>query len=129
MTKPWQPPTRKRVTKADLDRALAADAAAARSELRARHVTYDAAQDTVFLWVENGAALGFARARVPALAGLPVGAMGRLSLWPDGTVLELPEHDVHLSVSGLLRRVVQDLRPRAAVRPSAARGGGPPLAA
>lgn len=111
MTKPWTPPTRKRVTKADLDRALVAGADAARAEPRARHVTYDAAQDTVFLWVEAGAALGIARARLPALADLPATAMARLRLWPDGTVLELPDHDVHVSVPGLLRRVVADLAP------------------
>lgn len=124
MTEKWKAPSRRRVTVAELNRALAADAAAGRSELRARRVSYDAERDTVFLWVETDAAIGVARGRVPALAGLPASAMAGLRLWPDGTVLELPRHDVHVSVPGLLARVMEELTPPALLRSMLARRGG-----
>lgn len=124
MTKEWKTPSRKRITEADIDRALAADTAMVRSELRARRVSYDAERDTVFLWVEPDAAIGVARSRVPSLAGLPATDMASLRLWPDGTVLELIERDVHISVPSLLARIVEELTPPALLRSMLARTGG-----
>lgn len=124
MTEQWKAPSRKRVTEADIDRALAADAAAARSELRAQRATYDAERDILFFWIEPDAAIGIARGRVPALAGLSSTDMVNLYLWPDGTALEIPEHDVHISIPGLLARIVEELTPPALLRSMLARRGG-----
>jgi hypothetical protein len=47
-----------------------------------------------------------------ALQDLPTEEFGKLEVWPDGSAIELEDRDIHLSVHGLLTKILPACCPR-----------------
>ena len=71
-------------------------------ERRALSVTYDAAGDKIQVELVGGISVTVPRELVGELDKVPVADMGELRASPIGYGIELPSHDIHILVQGLL---------------------------
>lgn len=84
---------------------------AAALEFRAQSVSYLPDPDAIqIITLANG---GFVvpRALVGALRDLGPDDLAAITLWPDGSVIEIEERDIHISVHGLLTAALAVLVP------------------
>jgi hypothetical protein len=114
----WRMPRRTPITRKEVDRALAAEAARAAHEHHARAVWYDLAHDAVVLLLRDGRVFGAERARIPSLAEATPRQCRTLQVTEDGALLVSPACDLH----GLVTRLLEGSP--AALRRSAARSAG-----
>jgi hypothetical protein len=70
--------------------------------LRASSAHYDVERDLLVIVTSTRVEVGIPRERIAALAKLPAAALTQVEVTPDGHGLHWDEHDVDLSVPGLL---------------------------
>ena len=71
-------------------------------EFTATAIRYDQQLDTVEIDLAQGFGLRVPRMAIAELAAVPASALGMLDLSPAGTGIDLDDHDVHVSVHGLV---------------------------
>ncbi len=99
--------------------AVAADAAADRTEPRAKEVFYDPLRGRIVVELRTGGAFAFPPALYPELAGRTPDELARVQASPSGEGLCWDDLDVHLETAGVLVRMLGPSMSRA----FAARGG------
>ena len=92
------PPT----TDAELSRAIAAGQRRRATERRATGVRYNSDRDAVEIELTDGAAVRLPRAMVKEFRDVPPAGMAKLRVSPAGYGIKLDEHDIDISVHGLI---------------------------
>jgi hypothetical protein len=112
------------ITSAEYAAALATGQLASESEVRAQAVRYVPERDAVEILTSRGAGFLIPRRWIEALQDIALDELAKLTVWPDGSAIELEERDIQISVSGLLSAVLPAmLPPRAVASLFASRGG------
>ncbi len=113
-----------RASDAEYAAALAAGRADAETEVRAGSVRYVPEREAIEIVTTRGAGFLIPRNWIGALDEVPTEELAGLSMWPDGSAIELEARDIQVSVHGLLTAVLPAmLPPRALASVFAARGG------
>jgi hypothetical protein len=94
--------TAQKITDAEYTMALEVGREEHGSEMRAQSARYVADRDALEIITRRGAGFLIPRAWISAFKDVPVSALARLEIWPDGSAIELEERDIHISVQGLL---------------------------
>ncbi len=118
----WMLPQRKPVTKEALDRAITAEEEAASQEHQAREAWFDGQHGTVMLKLLDGRVFGAEPGFIPSLHGASPTQLAGLQASDDGAYLVIKALDLHVSVDGLVTRIIEESP--AAVRRSGARLAG-----
>ena len=112
------------ITSAEYAAALATGQLASESEVRAQAVRYVPERDAVEILTSRGAGFLIPRRWIEALQDIALDELAKLTVWPDGSAIELEERDIQISVSGLLSAVLPAmLPPRTVASLFASRGG------
>jgi hypothetical protein len=104
--------------------ALAVGRAEAQSEFRAQAVRYVPERDAIEIVTTGNAGFLVPREWIGALQDVPVEALTKLELWPDGSAIEIEDRDIHISVDGLMTAILPAMVPAHAVAAVFARRGG-----
>lgn len=116
--------TQHQITDAEYAAALAAGRAEAEAEIRAEAVRYVPDRDAIEIVTARNAGFLIPREWIGALQDVPTADLTNLEIWPDGTAIALEDHDIHISVHGLLTAILPAmLPPRAVAAIFASRGG------
>ena len=116
--------TRHDVTDTEYARALAAGQRAGDAEFRARAVRYVPDYDAIEIVTAKSGGFLIPRGLVEALKDVAPEHLTKLALWPDGSLIEIKELDIHISVHGVVTAALPFLVPRRVMaRVFAARGG------
>lgn len=92
------PPT----AEAELKRALEAGRRRRATERRATSVRYDAKRDAIEIELTDGVGVRLPRAVIVEFRDVPPADMMKLRMSPAGYGIELDEHDIDISVHGLM---------------------------
>ena len=92
------PPT----TDEELSQAIAAGQRRRATERRAADVRYDPNRDAIEIELTDGAAVRLPRALVEEFRNVPPTDMAKLRVSPAGYGIKLDEHDIDISVHGLI---------------------------
>ena len=104
--------------------ALATGQSASESEVRAQAVRYVPERDAVEILTSQGAGFLIPRQWIEALKDVALDELAKLTVWPDGSAIELEDRDIQISVSGLLSAVLPAMLPSRAVASLFASRGG-----
>jgi hypothetical protein len=118
----WKMPRRKPITEKTVAQAIVSEAVRAASEHCARAAWYDRMHDAVILLLRDGRVFGAERAGIPSLAEANPRQLRTLQVTDDGAFLWMPPLDLHISVDGLVTRLVESSP--ATLRRSAAKSAG-----
>jgi len=118
----WMLPQRKPVTKEALDRAISAEEKAASQEHQAREAWFDGQHGTVMLKLTDGRVFGAEVDFISSLHGASPTQLAGLQASDDGAYLIIKALDLHVSVDGLVTRIIEESP--VAVRRSGARLAG-----
>jgi Protein of unknown function (DUF2442) len=106
--------TQHEVTDAEYAAALAAGRMEAESEIRAQAVRYVPDRDAIEIVTTPNAGFLIPRQWTGALQDVSPEDLAKLEVWPDGSAIELEDHDIQISVHGLMTaRLPAMLPPRA----------------
>lgn len=125
MNDEWNLPTRRPTLPEDIERAIENGQRLSRSEFRATHAVYDREQDRLEITLVGGVTLAIPRSQIPCLSGLEMLDTVNVQTWPDGSILEIPEYDVHISVHGMVSRLLRGIRTQRSYRVSRYDSGFP----
>ncbi len=103
--------TEHNISDAEYEAALEAGRRAAQNEFRAHSVAYLPDRDALEVMIGPSGGFVVPRASIAALAQVDRGALDRLELWPDGSVIEIDDLDIHISVDGMVRAALRCLVP------------------
>jgi hypothetical protein len=103
--------TAHRITDAEYAAAIAAGHVEAETEFRARAVRYVADRDAIEIVTMRNAGFLIPRQWIGALQDVPTDDLMKLEVWPDGSAIELDDHDIHISVHGLLTAILPAMLP------------------
>ena len=106
------------------ERAMQAGRDAADTEIRARSVRYLPDRDALEIVTASQAGFLIPRAWVASLQNVPTADLARLAVWPDGSAIELADHDIQISVHGLMTAILPALLPTRTVAALFASAGG-----
>lgn len=116
--------TQHRITDADYAAALAAGWMETETEIRAQAVRYVPDRDAIEIVTTRSGGFLVPLQWISALQDVPTADLAKLEIWPDGSAIELEEHDIHISVHGLMTAILPAmLPPRAVAAIFASRGG------
>ena len=118
----WMLPQRKPVTKDALDRAIITEEEAAPQEHQAREAWFDGQHGTVMLKLTDGRVFGAEPGFIPPLQGASPTQLAELRASDDGAYLVIKALDLHVSVDGLVTRIIEESP--TAIRRSGARLAG-----
>ena len=118
----WTPPQRKPITREALDRAIDAEKEATFQEHQAREAWFDGQHGTVMLKLTDGRVFGAEPGFIPSLQGASPNQLAGLRASDDGAYLVIKVLDLHVSVDGLVTRIIE--KSPATVRRSGARLAG-----
>ena len=118
----WTLPQRKPVTKGALDRAIDAEEEVASREHQAREAWFDGQHGTVMLKLTDGRVFGAEPGFIPSLHDASPTQLTGLRASDDGTYLVIKALDLHVSVDGLVTRIIEESP--MAIRRSGARLAG-----
>jgi hypothetical protein len=104
--------------------ALATGQTEAQTEIRAHAVRYVPERDAIEIVTTRNAGLLIPRQWIGALEDVPIDDLTKLTIWPDGSAIELEEHDIHISVHGLMTAILPAILPARAVAAIFASRGG-----
>ena len=104
----WMPPQRKPITKDALDRAIGAEEEAASQEHQAREAWFDGQHGTVMLKLLDGRVFGAEPGFIPSLQGASPIQLAGLRASDDGVYLVIKALDLHISVEGLVTRIIEE---------------------
>ncbi len=103
----WMLPQRKPITKDMLDRAIGAEEEAASQEHQAREAWFDSQHGTVMLKLTDGRVFGAESDFIPSLQGASPSQLTGLRVSNDGVYLVIETLDLHISVDGLVTRIME----------------------
>lgn len=128
-------------TDAELQRAIAAGRHRRATQRRAAAVHYDPARDIIDIDLTDGVGVRLPRALLPEFQDVPPSGMAPIRVSPAGYGIRLDDHDIVLSVHGLIAALatpgdmaaalgklggaVRTPKKRAASRANGAKGGRP----
>src|SRR5882672_4377631 len=92
----------KQITDAEYAAALTIGRTDAETEIRAVAVQYVPERDAIEIVTNRNFGFSIPRGSVHALRDVPTEELAKLEVWPDGSVIELENRDIHISVHGLL---------------------------
>ncbi|MGH8220427.1 MAG: DUF2442 domain-containing protein [Steroidobacteraceae bacterium] len=116
--------TQHQIGDAEYAAALAAGRAQAETEIRAQAVRYVPEQNAIEILTTRGAGFLVPRQWIGALEEIPAEELARLTVWPDGSAIELEGRDIQVSVHDLMAAVLPAMLPvRALAAIFASRGG------
>jgi hypothetical protein len=101
-------PRRKPITKDVLDRAIAAEEEAASREHQAQEAWFDPQHGTVMLKLMDGRVFGAEPSFIPSLQGASPKQLGSMRASDDGVYLVVKELDLHITVDGLVTRIMEE---------------------
>ncbi len=104
----WMLPQRKPITKDVLDRAIGVEEAAASQEHQAREAWFDSQHGTVMLKLVDGRVFGAEPGFIPSLQGAGPTQLTGLRASDDGVYLVIETLDLHISVDGLVTRIMEE---------------------
>ena len=104
----WMLPQRKPITKDMLDRAIGAEEEAASQEHQAREAWFDGQHGTVMLKLTDGRVFGAEPGFIPSLQGAAPTQLAELRASDDGAYLVIETLDLHISVDGLVTRIMEE---------------------
>ena len=104
----WMLPQRKPITKDVLDRAIGAEEEAASQEHQAREAWFDSQHGTVMLKLMDGRVFGAEPGFIPSLQGALPDQLCGLRASDEGTYLVIETLDLHISVDGLVTRIMEE---------------------
>jgi hypothetical protein len=116
--------TQHHITDADYAAALIAGRAQPDTEILAQAVRYIPDRDAIELVIKRNAGFLIPRQWIGALQDVPVEDLVKLEVWPDGSAIELEDHDIHISVQGLMTAILPALIPARSVAAIFASRGG-----
>lgn len=91
--------------------ALAAGRAEAETEIRAQTVRYLPDQDALEIVTARGAGFVIPRSWIGAIDEVSPEELAQLTLWPDGSAIELESRNIHINVHGLMTAVLPAMLP------------------
>lgn len=118
----WALPRRKPITKEVLDHAIEVEEKAASREHHAREAWFDRQHGTVMLKLTDGRVFGAEPNFIPSLRDAAPEQLSELRTSDDGMFLIIEGLDLHISVDGLVMRIMEDSP--LAIRRSGARLAG-----
>ena len=104
----WMLPKRKPVTKDVLDRAIGAEEKAASQEHQAREAWFDGQHGTVMLKLTDGRVFGAEPGFISSLQDASPNQLTELRASDDGVYLVIETLDLHISVDGLVTRIMEE---------------------
>lgn len=104
----WAFPQRKPIIKDVLDRAIAAEEEAAHREYQAQEAWVDPQHGTVMLRLTDGRVFGAEPSFIALLQNASPKQLDSLRVSVDGVYLVLEELDLHITVDGLVRRIMEE---------------------
>jgi hypothetical protein len=87
-------------------------------------VRYIPERDAVEIVTNREGGFFIPRTWIGGLEDVPAEDLAKLTIWPDGSAIELDERDIHISVDGLLTQVLPALLPVSALAAIFASRGG-----
>ncbi len=115
---------RHQITDTKYEAALATGRAQADVEIRAQNFRYVPDRDAIELITKVGIGFLVPRQWIGALQGVPTKDLTKMKLRPDGSAIELEDHDIHISVHGLLTAVLSAMLSSRTIADIFARHGG-----
>ncbi len=103
----WALPRRKPITKEVLDRAIRAEEDAAAREHQAQKAWFDRGHGAVMLKLTDGRVFGAEPKFIPSLSSASPEQLESLHASTDGVYLVLEELDLHITVDGLVTRIME----------------------
>lgn len=114
----------KQISRAECAAALAAGRTEAETEIQAQAVRYVSERDAIEIVTNRNAGFLIPRQWIGSLQDVPIEELGNLEVWPDGSMIELEDRDIHISVHGLLTAILPAMLPlRTVAAIFASRGG------
>jgi hypothetical protein len=104
----WTLPQRKPITKEVLDRAIRSEEDAAAREHQAQKAWFDRGHGAVMLKLTDGRVFGADPKFIPSLHGASPQQLESLCASDDGVYLVLEELDLHITVDGLVMRIMEE---------------------
>src|ERR1700683_112835 len=95
--------------------ALALGQAEATSEVRAESIRYVSDRDVIEIVTTRGSGFLIPLRWIDALRDVPTGDLVNLTIWPDGSAIELENRDIQISVHGLITAMLPAMLPASAV--------------
>jgi len=112
------------ITEAGYAEAMAAGRSAAKSEFRAEAVSYLPHLDAIEVITQHNAGFVIPRALVKSLQAVKAEHLASMTLWPDGSLIEIEALDLHISVDGMIKAALPVLVPRQIAAGMFAAAGG-----
>jgi hypothetical protein len=103
----WVLPRRQPITRDVLDRAIAAEEAAAAREHQAQEAWFDREHGTVMLKLRDGRVFGAEPGFIPSLHNASPEQLGGLQASDNGVYLVVADLDLHIGVDGLVTRIME----------------------
>lgn len=116
--------TRHEITDAAYASALEAGRLAAQSEFRALAVRYLPDRDAIEVITTRNGGFVIPRHLIGVLQDVGPGDLAKLAVWPDGSLIETEELDIHVSVDGMVKAAPPILVPGRIVAGLFAAAGG-----
>jgi hypothetical protein len=104
----WTLPRRKPITKELLDRAIHAEEDAAAREHQAQKAWFDHGHGAVMLKLTDGRVFGAEPKFIPSLKNASAQQLETLHASDDGVYLVLEDLDLHITVDGLVTRIMEE---------------------
>jgi hypothetical protein len=104
--------------------ALEAGRRAAESEFRAQAVSYLPDRDAIEVITVNNGGFVIPRHLIGVLQDVDPDALAGMELWPDGSLIEIEDLDIHISVDGMVKAALPVLVPSRIVAGLFAASGG-----
>ena len=112
------------ITEAGYAEALAAGQSTAKSEFRAEAVSYIPRLDAIEVITQHNGGFVIPRALVKGLQSVGAEHLAGMTLWPDGSLIEIEALDLHVSVDGMIKAALPVLVPRQIAAGMFAAAGG-----
>jgi hypothetical protein len=112
------------VTDAQYAQALAAGRAEAETEFRAQAVRYVPEWDAIEIVTTRNTGFLIPRQWIGALQESSAKDLKKLTVWPDGSAIEIEQRDIHISVHGLIVGLLPAMLPSGVIATVFASRGG-----
>lgn len=116
--------TRHNITDAEYATALEAGRLAADSEFRAEAASYLADRDAIEVITVGNGGFVIPRRLIGILQDAAAADLAKMELWPDGSVIEIEDLDIHISVDAMVKAALPVLVPARIVAGLFAAQGG-----
>jgi hypothetical protein len=112
------------ITDVEYATALEAGQRAAENEFRARAVSYLPDLDAIEVITARNGGFVIPRHLVGALRDISLDDLAKMAVWPDGSLIEIEDLDIHISVDGMVKSALPVLVPSRIIAGLFAANGG-----